>query len=101
MLNNNGQYGGSSKLIGISVFPLSDYFDGASPAHQHEIGHQWINFLANSATAGGSLHYAIDDGVGHHGLVDSGHRCGRQFWLQSSPPRGMVCVPRRLALPVR
>lgn len=57
VLNNNGQYGGSSKLIGISVFPLSDYFDGASPAHQHEIGHQWINFLANSATAGGSPHW--------------------------------------------
>ena len=48
--------GGSSKLIGITVFPLSDYFDGASPAHQHELGHQWINF-ANSSTSNGSPHW--------------------------------------------
>jgi len=86
MINNNGLYGGSSKLIGITVFPLSDYFDGASPAHQHELGHQWINFLANSSTSSGSPHWpASTMAADIMGLSIPGSGAGGNFGCKLTP----------------
>lgn len=55
--NNNSQYGGSNRLLGITVFPNAAFFDGASDAHQHELGHQWVSFLGNASVAGGVPHW--------------------------------------------
>ncbi len=43
--DDTSRYGSSGRLKGYSAFPCSDFFDGASPHYQHELGHQWINFL--------------------------------------------------------
>jgi hypothetical protein len=34
-----------AKMKGFTVFPLDTYFDAADNASNHELGHQWINFL--------------------------------------------------------
>lgn len=45
-LMDRGQtYGSAVRLLGISVFPLSIFFDGANIGAQHETAHQWINYL--------------------------------------------------------
>lgn len=43
--DNSNRYGSGGRLMGITVFPITYFFDGASEAYQHELGHQWINFL--------------------------------------------------------
>ncbi len=55
--NSNAQYGNPNKLRGISVFPSGAFFDGASIAHSHELGHQWSAFLANAELAVGIPHW--------------------------------------------
>lgn len=45
IFDNSVFYGSSGRLKGISVFPLPGFFDGADTGYQHELGHQWINFL--------------------------------------------------------
>lgn len=59
IFNNSGNYGSSGKLSGISVFPNSNGFDGADYVYQHELGHQWINFLNIPPLAGGIPHWPI------------------------------------------
>ncbi len=51
------QYGGLTRLLGISVFPSHTFFDGANFGHQHELGHQWIAFLKNAELSLGSPHW--------------------------------------------
>jgi hypothetical protein len=46
--NRTAEYGSKGRLLGIVQFPLPTYFDLAGPAASHELGHQWINFLAGS-----------------------------------------------------
>jgi len=53
LLNNGAQYGSDGKLIGITVFPIDDFFDTAETAFSHELGHQWVMFLKNSSLAPG------------------------------------------------
>lgn len=84
--NNNGQYGGASKLVGISVFPLSDYFDGAAVAHQHELGHQWINGLSNALTRSGLPHWpASTMATDIMGLSIPGSGAGGNFGCRLTP----------------
>jgi hypothetical protein len=44
-LDKTAMYGSAGRLLGCTMFPLPDLFDPASPAYQHEFGHQWINYL--------------------------------------------------------
>ena len=55
--SNNASFGSAGRLQGYTVFPISSFYDGASPAFSHETGHQWINFLSGTAYAGGSPHW--------------------------------------------
>ncbi|MBL8308842.1 MAG: hypothetical protein JNL19_00325 [Burkholderiales bacterium] len=81
--NSNAQYGGASRLVGITVFPISDYFDGASAAHQHEIGHQWMAFLKNASLTSGSPHWpASTMAADLMGLSIPGSGAGGQFNCQ-------------------
>jgi hypothetical protein len=52
-LNNAAQYGSAGKLLGITVFPIDDFFDTAETAFSHELGHQWILYLKNASLAPG------------------------------------------------
>ncbi len=47
IINNAALYGSAGRLLGITVFPVDFFFDGAASATSHELGHQWINFLKN------------------------------------------------------
>jgi hypothetical protein len=44
--DDTADYGSSGRLMGYTVFPIPTFFDGASPDYQHELGHQWVNFLS-------------------------------------------------------
>ncbi len=39
-------YGSRGRLQGISVFPIDTMFDMAETSALHELGHQWINYVA-------------------------------------------------------
>jgi len=55
---DSGQvYGSPARLMGISVFPLAEFFDGAGIGQQHEFGHQWINYLNAPPVASGIPHW--------------------------------------------
>lgn len=38
-------YGSAGRLLGVTMFPNPGFLDLAEPGFQHELGHQWINFL--------------------------------------------------------
>lgn len=56
----SGQFGSSGKLTGISVFPNTTFLDGASVGYQHELGHQWINYLSGPFAVG-QPHWPVSD----------------------------------------
>lgn len=64
VFNNATTYGSSGKLSGISVFPISSFFDGADYGYQHELGHQWINFLHTPPLSLGIPHWPISSMAG-------------------------------------
>ncbi|UCG57387.1 MAG: hypothetical protein JSU70_21280 [Phycisphaerales bacterium] len=45
VFDGSASYGSDGRLMGITVFPIPGFFDGAGPSYQHELGHQWINWL--------------------------------------------------------
>ena len=45
LFDNSAEYGSAGRLLGINIFPISSWFDGASIGFQHETGHQWINWV--------------------------------------------------------
>jgi hypothetical protein len=47
LFDNSATYGSGGRLLGCTIFPIPTFFDGASPDYQHELGHQWINFLSS------------------------------------------------------
>src|SRR5260221_601352 len=47
--NQAPSYGSAGKLQGITVFPVDFFFDPGETAFSHELGHQWVLFLKNSA----------------------------------------------------
>ncbi len=52
-------YGNTKNLQGINVFPISYLFDGAGRAYQHELSHQWINFLRDTPLGTASPHWPM------------------------------------------
>lgn len=78
-LNNfdaSNLWGDSAKLLGVNVFPIAKFFDGAEPGYQHELGHQWIQHLGIepfeqaqphwplSNLAGGIMGWSLKNGQG-------------------------------------
>lgn len=57
IFDTGSQYGSASKLQGISVFPIPSLYDGAETGFQHELGHQWINFLRVAPVVSGIPHW--------------------------------------------
>jgi hypothetical protein len=52
-------YGSAARLKGITVFPGMTFFDAGARAHSHELGHQWVNYLAQAALAPGGPHWPV------------------------------------------
>ena len=59
MFNNTAVYGSAGKLLGISFFPNTTFFDGADGGYRHELGHQWINFLRVGPLQQGVPHWPL------------------------------------------
>jgi hypothetical protein len=59
--NGASSYGSDGRLKGMSVFPIPGLFDGAEPAYQHELGHQWINFLPVPPLDYAIAHWPLSD----------------------------------------
>ena len=57
LFDGSSLFGSAGRLQGINVFPISGYFDGASSALSHELGHQWINYI--SGPLFGSVHWPL------------------------------------------
>jgi len=96
VFNNASLYGSSGKLQGISVFPISGFFDGAEPAYQHELAHQWINFLPIPPLASGSPHWPISSlasGIMGFSISPSGEGGDYPCFLVPEPG-GIRLVPR-------
>ena len=66
--NSAPSYGSAGKLQGITVYPVDFFFDAGETAFSHELGHQWVLFLKNSALAAGTALAAVDDGARRHGI---------------------------------
>jgi len=52
-------YGSKGTLIGVTRFPSVAFLDGAETGMQHELGHQWINYLNFAPLAAGIPHWPI------------------------------------------
>jgi hypothetical protein len=50
--DNTAGYGSGGALRGITRFPVDTFFDLGEPGAQHELGHQWINFLTEEPLVG-------------------------------------------------
>jgi hypothetical protein len=59
--DNNAMHGSAGRLMGCTVFPIPSMFDGASRSYQHELGHQWVNFLKVAPLDSGIPHYPLSD----------------------------------------
>jgi hypothetical protein len=57
IFDDSFKYGSFGKLKGISMFPNTVFHDGASEGFQHELGHQWINFLTDTPFESGIAHW--------------------------------------------
>jgi hypothetical protein len=90
------EYGSSGKLSGISNFPTSSFFDGADTGYQHELGHQWINFLNMQPLAFGLPHWPISSmASGIMGFTFPGVGEGLDYPCLLTPePGGTRLTPR-------
>ncbi len=59
IFDSGAAYGSPANLLGISLFPIPTFFDGADTGVQHEFGHQWINFLNVPPVAVGIPHWPL------------------------------------------
>lgn len=77
-LANQASWGSADRLAGRIEFPIPTMFDGASPSHQHELGHRWINHLSLPPLEVAVPHWPLSDlaqgimgwgqGIGGQGL---------------------------------
>lgn len=79
-IDNGASYGSARRLLGISRFPIPTFFDGAEAGYQHELGHQWINFLRGTPLEAGIPHWPLSDVANDiMGLSIPGSNVGGQF----------------------
>jgi hypothetical protein len=59
LFDAGGAWGSASRLQGLTIYPLANFFDAASEHFQHELGHQWINFLDVAPFSAALPHWPI------------------------------------------
>ena len=96
VFTNAVDFGSLGRLSGISVFPISSFFDGADYGYQHELGHQWINFLNMPPLTTGIPHWPISSmasGIMGFSIPPTGQG-GEYPCLLTSEPGGIRLTPR-------
>jgi hypothetical protein len=88
-LNNTAFYGSAGRLQGISVFPVPSFFDMGETGSIHELGHQWINYLALPILKQGTPHWPASTlARGVMGLSIAGSNVGGAFPWDIVPAGG-------------
>jgi len=61
LFDNTATYGSGGRLRAVNVFPVPTFFDGAEDGYQHELAHQWINYLHGSPLESATNHWPLSD----------------------------------------
>ncbi len=94
--DNTDSSGSQGRLLGINVFPIPTVFDGAESGYQHEIGHQWINFLRFAPLGQGVPHWPVSSmASGIMGWTGVGVQGSMFPCLLVPEPNGVRLMPRR------
>jgi hypothetical protein len=94
-------YGSAGRLLGVTMFPNPGFLDLAEPGFQHELGHQWINFLPFAPLNYVLPHWPLSDlASGIMGFADSTSGQGLQFPCIVTPVPGGAKLTQRLDPPV-
>ena len=59
IFDSSESHGSAGRLLGIVRFPFSIFFDLASRAYSHELGHRWINFSNSPKLQGVKPHWPL------------------------------------------
>jgi hypothetical protein len=99
--NESRKYGSAGRLLGITMFPNPGFLDLAEPGFQHELGHQWINFLPFAPLNYVLPHWPLSDlANGIMGFADSQYGQGLQFPCVVAPVPGGARLTQRLDPPL-
>jgi hypothetical protein len=95
LFDQSGDYGSTGRLLGLTIYPSSDFFDGGQEAHSHEIGHQWINFLSQPSLATGVPHWPLSSlANGLMGFSIPGSNAGGDYGCRLTPiAQGIQLTP--------
>jgi hypothetical protein len=95
LMNQTAEYGSAGKLLSMNIFPAGSFFDAGQEAHSHEIGHQWINFLALQKLATGTPHWPLSSlANGLMGFSIPGSGAGGDYSCRlSAVPTGIQLTP--------
>ena len=94
-------YGSAGRLLGITMFPNNSLFDPAEAAFQHELGHQWINFLPFAPLNYAIPHWPLSDlASGIMGFAEAEGGQGLQFPCIVTPAAGGATLEQRYDAPV-
>jgi len=84
--DQSGDYGSAGRLLGLNIFPSSEFFDGGQEAHSHETGHQWINFMTHPSLATGLPHWPLSSlANGLMGFSIPGSNAGGDYGCRLTP----------------
>jgi hypothetical protein len=59
LVDAGSHFGSASRLQGVIHYPIAFFYDLGEQAANHEIGHCWINFLADTPLAPGIPHWPV------------------------------------------
>ena len=59
LFDNSAVYHSDGRLMGITMFPKTNFFDGAQASYQHELAHQWIMFVDAPPFSQGIPHWPL------------------------------------------
>jgi hypothetical protein len=94
-------YGSAGRLLGITMFPNGNLFDPAEAAFQHELGHQWINFLPFAPLNYAIPHWPLSDlASGIMGFAEAVGGQGLQFPCIVTQVAGGATLTQRYDAPV-
>jgi hypothetical protein len=94
-------YGSVGRLLGVTMFPNGNLFDPAEAAFQHELGHQWINFLPFAPLNYATPHWPLSDlASGIMGFAEAEGGQGLQFPCIVTPAAGGATLTQRYDAPV-